>query len=117
VGYFAKADLEVVRGDDFTITQVWSLSGAAVNISSWVFAFEANEISTRAATPGNITVANSAMVKSASSSVVDTLSIPLSDTDTDVTEGRYKYDIKATVGSDEVTVFRGTLTVLPSEQD
>ncbi len=115
MGYWAETDIELVRGDDFTLTQVWKLNGASVNISSWTFAFEANEISTRASTPGNITVADGAMTKSASSAIVDTLTIPLSDTDTDVNEGRYKYDITATVGTDTVTVFRGTLTVLPSE--
>ncbi len=116
--YWAKADLQLVRGDDFTITQTWSNNGVAVDISSWVFTFEANEKSTRATSPGNITIPNSSIVKSDSGSgTTDTISIPLGDTDTDVTEGRYGYDIKAVIGTDEVTVFRGTLTVMESEQD
>jgi len=119
MGYWAETDMELVRGDDFTVTQTWALqAGTAVDISAWTFKFEANEISNRATTPGNIVVLNGAMTKSDSGSgTTDTVSIPLSDTATDVNEGRYAYDITAVVGTDTTTVFRGTLTVKKSEQD
>ena len=117
MGYWYKADFSLVRGDDFTLTQTWSLNGSPVDISSWVFSFEANEVSTRASSPGNIVIGSSAIVKSDSGSgTTDTISIPFSDTDTAVTVGRYKYDIKAEIGSDTVTVARGTLVIKNSEQ-
>lgn len=117
-GYWYESDFSVVRGDDETVTQTWALANATpVDISSWVFAFEANEIDSTG-TPGNIVVADGAMTKSNSGKgVTDTVSIPLSSSDTDVDEGRYAYDISATIGSDKTTVGRGTLTVVPSEQD
>lgn len=118
MGYFYKADITIVRGDDFTLTQIWDVNGTAVDISSWVFAFEANEKSTRATSPGNIVIADAAMTKSDSGTgVTDKLTIPFTDTETAENEGRYAYDIKATIGTDEVTYARGTLTILPSEQD
>ena len=116
-GYWFLLDSKVVRGDDFTITMTFSdTAGAAVDISSWTFAYEANERSSGAAT---ITVADGAMTKSNSGSgVVDTVAIPLSDTDTNKTEGRYDQDVKVTLATGEkTTIARGTLTIYDSEQD
>ena len=118
MGYWYEADLSVVRGDDLTITQTWDVNGVATDISSWSFSFEANEVSTRAASPSDITIANAAIVKSDSGSgTTDTNSILLTDTLTTVNVGRYKYDCKVVIGTDEITYARGTLTVLDSQQD
>ena len=118
LGYWYNSDLKIVRKDDFTITQTWALTnGTAVDISAWTFKFEANEIDS-SGTPGNIIVLDAAMTKSNSGSgVTDTVSIPITDTQTTIDEGRYAYDITAVVGTDTTTVARGTLTVFPSEQD
>jgi hypothetical protein len=116
-GYWYESDLSLVRGDDFTISQTWATAaGVAVDISAWTFAFEANEVSEGGT--GNIVVADAAMTKSnGGSGVIDTVSIPLSSTDTDKNEGRYQYDISVTIGTDKTTVARGTLVVNDSEQD
>ena len=116
-GYWFDLDWAVVKGDDFSASLTWATqAGVAVDISAWVFSYEANEVSSSGT--GNITVADGAMTKSDSGSgVTDTVTIPLSDTDTAVTEGRYTHDIKAAVGTDETTVARGTLEIKPSEQD
>lgn len=114
--YWFDLDTQVVRGDDFTMSLTWALAnGTPVDISAWTFAYEANE---KSGSGGNIVVADGAMTKSNSGSgVIDTVSIPLSDTDTAVTEGRYEQDITALVGADTTTVARGTLTIFKSEQD
>ena len=118
MGYFYTADLSVVKGDDLTITQTWDVNGVATDISSWSFSFDANEVSSRAASKGTITIANAAIVKSDSGSgTTDTNSILLTDTLTGVNEGRYKYDMRVVIGTDTITYGRGTLTVLPSEHD
>jgi len=116
-GYWFDLDWQIVRGDDFSASLTWALAnGTAVDISAWTFAYEANE--TSGTGTGNITVADGAMTKSNSGSgVVDTVTIPLTDTDTTVTEGRYAHDITAVVGTDTNTVARGTLEIKPSEQD
>ena len=116
-GYWFDLDWQVVRGDDFSASLTWALAdGTAVDISAWVFSYEANEKSSNGT--GNITVADGAMAKSDSGSgTTDTVTIPLSDTDTDVTEGRYSHDISVTASDDRTTVARGTLEIKPSEQD
>ena len=117
-GYYGfPLEFSVVRGDDFSFSLTWeTTAGGAVDISAWVFAYEANEDAVGGT--GNIVVADAAMTKSDSGTgTTDTVTIPLSSTDTVVTEGRYKHDLTATVGSDKTTVARGTLTILPSEQD
>jgi hypothetical protein len=116
-GYWFDLDWAIVSGDDFSATLTWALAdGTAVDISSWSFSYEANEVS-GSGTAG-ITVADGAMTKSNSGSgVVDTVTIPLSATDTAKTDGRYAHDLKVTIGTDATTVARGTLEIKPSEQD
>ncbi len=113
--YWFDLDTKIVRADDFTISLTWATAaGAAVDISAWTFTYEANERGGN----GNITVANSAMTKSNSGTgVIDTVSIPFTDTNTAVTVGRYDQDIKVDVGTDTTTVAKGTLVIAPTEFD
>ncbi len=117
-GYWYCSDLKMVKGDDLIINQTWTTTaGAAVDISAWTFAFEANEVADGGA--GNIVIADGSMTKSDSGSgVVDKLTIQITDTLSAATnEGRHDYDIKVTVDGNKTTFARGTLTILPSEQD
>lgn len=115
-GYWFKLDSQIVKGDTgFKITLTFSdaSTGSAVDISSWSFAYEANE---RSGSGGNITIANGAMTQSDSGTgTTDTVTIPFSSTS--VNEGRYDQDIRATVDGEITTIARGTLTVVDSEQD
>ena len=114
--YGFDLDFAIVRGDDFSFTMTWdTVAGVPVDISAWVFAYEANE---KSGGTGNIAVADGAMTKSDSGSgTTDSVTIPLSSSDTAVNEGRYGHDVTATIGSDRVTVAGGTLTIKDSEQD
>lgn len=115
---YAKVDFELVRTDTDAWSFTWKTApGVGVDISGWSFRFEANERD-QSGTPGNIIVLDAAMTKSNSGlGVTDTLTIPFSISDTTVGEGRYDYDLRATVGATVNTVFKGTLVVTPSEQD
>jgi len=115
--YAFDLDFGVFRGDDFSFTMTWeTTAGVAVDISAWAFAYEANEKASGGT--GNIVVADAAMTKSDSGSgTTDSISIPLTSTNTDISEGRYGQDVTVTVGSDRTTVASGTLTIKNSEQD
>ena len=117
-GYWYTSDLKMVKGDDLTINQTWTTSAAVpIDISSWTFAFEAEEAADGGT--GNIVIADGAMTKSDSGTgVTDKLSITITDTlSSAVPEGRYSYDIKVTIGSDITTYSRGTLLIESSSQD
>lgn len=118
-GYWFTLDSKIVKGDDFSMSLTFSdAAGDPVDISSWTFAYEANEEASGGT--GNITVADGAMTKSNSGAgTTDTVSIPIADTVTDaLTVGRYRQDVKVTDGSgNETTVAKGTLTIYASEFD
>jgi len=118
MAYYYKADFEMVRGDDVTLTQRWDTNGTPVDISAWVFSFDANEISNRAVTAGSISLSAGDMTKHDSGSgTTDTISMHFTDTHTAVNEGRYRYAIKISVGTSEFTIAKGTLLISESEDD
>ena len=119
MGKYAKMDIELVRTDIDGRAFVFSdaSTGNPIDISTWTFSFKANEID-QSGTPDTISIPDSAMTKSNSGlGTTDRLDIPFSISDTTVNEGRYRYDVQATTAAGPETIFRGTLTIIPSEQD
>lgn len=115
-GYAFQMDAEGHKDDTgFKITLTWAdaTTGSAIDISSWTFAYEANE---KSGSGGNVAVADGAMTKSDSGSgTTDTLTIPISFAS--LNEGRYSQHLRVTVGGEITTVGYGTLEIKPSEFD
>jgi hypothetical protein len=116
--YWFESDFEAVKGDDLTVTQEWTtIAGVAVDISAWTFAFNATESADGGT--GSFSIPDGSFTKSDSGSgVTDTVQFEiLGVTTAQLNEGRYKYDVSATVGGDKTTYQRGTFTIQRSESD
>lgn len=89
-------------------------TGSATDISSWTFAYEANQQDPSGT--GNVAVADGAMTKSDSGTgTTDTVTIPISFAS--LTEGRYNQHLRVTVDALITTIGYGTLEIRPSEFD
>ena len=108
--YFAM-DFEVVAGNDQPISLTLATSsGTPVDVSSWdvyykAEAVDANNTYTITVAPAAVTVSDSG------TGTVDTFTIKLIDTATDVTPGHYRQEIKIVRSGEVETIAMGTLTI------
>lgn len=111
MGRYFDFNLEVVAGDDHTISMTWkTAAGAAVDVSGWSVYYKAE--SSDSAVSDTITVAPAAVTYSDSGTgTVDTFNIPLVNTATDITAGFYKQEVAVLRSTLIETVAKGTLTV------
>jgi len=109
MGRYFDFNIEVVAGDDHTISLTFATAaGAAVDVSAWDAYYKAESDSTT----DTIAVAPAAMTTSDSGTgTVDTITIPLSDTDTTVDAGFYKQEVAIARSGLVETVAKGTLTI------
>jgi hypothetical protein len=111
--YWFQYDYELVAGDDEAFTLTFSTGGIAEDISGWTFTYYADADWNSTET---ISVADAAMTKSDSGTgVTDTLSIPITDTQSDITKGKYDHSLTALVPTDKRSIFRGTLRILEKQ--
>ena len=107
---YAKHDEEIVAGDDAGISLTFSeLNGDPVSITGWSFYYKAEADWTT----DTIEIAPAAMTLSNSGEgVVDTVDIPITDTESDIEAGFYGHEIaRENATGDIETVLRGTLTI------
>lgn len=88
-------------------------NGVAIDITGWLkMTYKAYDSTGRITDA--INVAHAAMTKTSSGSgVTDTVIIPFTETDTDITPGRYDQEFLVEVAGQMRTIFRGTLKIEP----
>ena len=108
--YYFTIDEVIVAKDDRSITLTFTdTSGNAVDISAWTFYYKAVKKDDSTVT---IIVLNAAMTTSDSGTgTTDTVTIPRSDTVTNVAVGRYDHEITVVDGTTTTTIAKGTLTI------
>ena len=109
--YYFILDMNVVAVNDDNISLVLDdSSGNPVDVSGYTdMTYKAESDSTTDV----INVAHAAMSRTSSGGgVTDTIVIPLADTDTDITPGRYNHEFSVKIAGSKRTFFRGTITIL-----
>lgn len=103
--------MEIVAGDTRDISLTFStVEGDPVDISAWTFYYKAIN---KVASGTTITVADASMTKSNSGlGVTDKVTIPLDNSVTAVTAGKYDHEIAVKISAEPKTIARGILTVL-----
>ena len=107
--YWFEYDTPAVAADDENLSLTFSIAGVPVDISAWTdMTYKAESSST----VDTITVAHSAMSRTSSGAgVTDTVIIPLSTTDTDITPGRYSHAFSVKIAGQVRSIFRGTIII------
>ena len=111
MGRYFDFNLEVVSGDDQTISMTFKTSaGAAVDVSAWDVYYKAAAIDS--ANSDTITVAPADIsAYDSGTGTTDTISIPLTDTITAITPGFYSQEIAILRSTLVETIAKGTLTI------
>jgi hypothetical protein len=110
MGYWFSLDSDLMTEDSVNITLTFSNAsgGSPIDISAWTFYYKAEE---RGGTD-TITVADGSMTKSDSGTgTTDTVTIPLDNSISGVTAGRYDQEIAVVISSEPTVIARGTLTI------
>lgn len=107
--YWASLNTEVVQANQENIILTFTSGGSAVDISTWSFSYKA----AAAWTDSLVVVPDDSTTQSDSGSgTTDTVTIPLSEYQTDrLPAGKYNQEIVAVINGDTRTLFRGTLRV------
>ena len=107
--YWFEYDAPVVAADDDSISLTFKLAGVPVDVSAWTDMTYKAESNTSTDT---ITVAHAAMSRTSSGAgVTDTVIIPRSTTDTDITPGRYSHAFSVKIAGQVRSIFRGTIII------
>ena len=111
MGRYFDFNLEVVAGDDQTISMTFKTSaGAAVDVSAWDVYYKAEAIDS--ANSDTVAVAPAAVSKRDSGTgTVDTIDIALTDVATAINSGFYTQEVAIARSGLVETIAKGTLTI------
>ena len=108
MGRYAGINIEIVQGDDQSISLTFAQNGSAVSIAAWTFHFQAE----RDDDTDTIVIAPAATVKSDSGTgVTDTVTFNITDTLSNIEPGYYIYEIAHKRGGLVETDVKGTLVI------